>query len=209
LVVGIRCSGAVTSERERRTWEALLLTPQTARQIIHGKLWGVMTASYGYLIAYAGPAVSLSVLSGPVGFAYTIVWLAVTGLAMYFIGAAGLWCSVQAGNSWRSLLNTVLVGYLGGLAIYAVTSPGILIVMGLLILALVFIDLAAGTAMASSCLNNRDYLFRVFWVASALGLAVIFVLMARFLLRRAQLWVAERDRTRHWNDEPVRRFGTR
>ena len=36
--------------------------------------------------------------------------------------------------------------------------------------------------------------------------AVIFVLMARLLLRRAQLWVAERDRTRHWNDEPQRRF---
>src|SRR5262249_29396603 len=37
LVVGIRCSGAVSGERERQTWEALLLTPLTARQLIRGK----------------------------------------------------------------------------------------------------------------------------------------------------------------------------
>ncbi|HWG47832.1 MAG TPA: ABC transporter permease subunit, partial [Gemmataceae bacterium] len=42
LVVGIRCSGAITGERERQTWEALLLTPLTAKQLIRGKLWGIM-----------------------------------------------------------------------------------------------------------------------------------------------------------------------
>ena len=27
LVIGIRCSGAISGEREKQTWEALLLTP--------------------------------------------------------------------------------------------------------------------------------------------------------------------------------------
>ena len=52
LVVGVRCSGAITGEREKGTWEALLLTPLSAKSMIHGKLWGIMGASYWYLVAY-------------------------------------------------------------------------------------------------------------------------------------------------------------
>ena len=202
LMVGIRCSGAVTSERESRTWEALLLTPQTAKSIIHGKLWGVMAASYAYLLAYAGPALALSVMAGPLGFAYTLLWFAVTVLAMYFIGAAGLWCSVRAPNSWRSLLNTILVGYVGGLAIYAITTPVIGVLCGFLILILLFVDVFAGTGIAQLCFQNRIYMFRVFFVASGLALAAIFFLLARLFLSRAQRWVADRDRTKHWHEDP-------
>src|SRR5438105_3153832 len=39
LLVGLRCSGAVTGERERQTWEALLLTPLPVQHLIRGKLW--------------------------------------------------------------------------------------------------------------------------------------------------------------------------
>jgi len=53
LVVGIRCSGSIALEREKQTWEAVLLTPMTAKQIVRGKLWGVMGASSWYLMAYA------------------------------------------------------------------------------------------------------------------------------------------------------------
>ena len=35
LLLGVRCSGAVTGERERQTWEALLLTPLETRTIDH------------------------------------------------------------------------------------------------------------------------------------------------------------------------------
>ncbi len=205
LVVGIRCSGAITGEREARTWEALLLTPQTAKQIIHGKLWGVMSASYAYLLAYAAPALALSVLAGPLGFAHTLLWFAVTVLMMYFIGAAGLWCSVRAPNSWRALLNTVLVGYVGGLAIYAITTPVIGILVGMLILALFFVDLIALTSLAPLCLQNQAALLQVFWVSSAVGLAILFFLLARLFLDRALRWVADRDRTRHWHEEPYYR----
>ncbi len=123
LVVGIRCSGAVTGERERRTWEALLLTPLSAKQLIRGKLWGIMGASYVYLLAYAAPAVVLSVLGGVLALCWVLLWLAVTVLAMYYIGAAGLWASVRSRSSWRALLGTMAAGYVGGLAIYLGTTP--------------------------------------------------------------------------------------
>jgi hypothetical protein len=124
---------------------------------------------------------------------------------MYFIGAAGLWCSVRAKDSWRSLLHTMAVGYIGGLAIYIVASPIIFILAGILLLMLAFIDLALGTSMAAICFNNRMYFLRVFLVTSSMALVATFWLMARMFLYRAQRWVADRDRTRHWHEEPVYR----
>jgi hypothetical protein len=203
LVVGIRCSGAVTGERERQTWEALLLTPLSARQVIRGKLWGVMASSYCYLLAYAGPAVTLSILGGLLALFWTVLWLAVTVLAMYFVGAAGLWCSVQAKNSWRALLATLGVGYVGGALIYVVTSPAIWVLSLLLLLLLFFIDLSVGTSLAALCFNNLGTYFQLFFISSGIGLAVAFWLAARVFLNRAQRWVADRERTRHWYDEPL------
>jgi hypothetical protein len=204
LVVGIRCSGAITTEREKQTWEQVLLTPLTAKQIIRGKMWGIMSASYWYLLAYSAPAVTLSVLGGPLALAYTVVWLAATVLAMYFIGAAGLWCSVRAANSWRSLLNTMALGYLGGLSIYAVTSPIIAIFAFILILFLLLMDWVIGTNLAARCVLNRDF-YRVFAFASSIGLGLLFWLGAWHFLNRAQRHVADRERTRHWHDEPYYR----
>jgi ABC-type transport system involved in multi-copper enzyme maturation permease subunit len=205
LVVGIRCSGAVTGEREQQTWEALLLTPLSAGQVIRGKMWGVMGASYWYLLAYAAPAVVLAAFGGLLALLWTAVWLAVTVLAMYFVGAAGLWCSVRSRNSWRSLLGTLGLGYVGGACIYAVTSPAIAVVFLLLVLLLYFVDLAVGTRLARLAFQN----FNVFFVASCIGLALIFWLTARLFLNRAQRWVADRDRTRHWYDEPLYRRARR
>jgi ABC-type transport system involved in multi-copper enzyme maturation permease subunit len=205
LVVGIRCSGAVTGERERQTWEALLLTPLSARQLIRGKMWGIMGASYWYLLAYAAPAVLLSAFGGLFALFWTLIWLLVTVLAMYFVGAAGLWCSVRSKNSWRSLLTMLVVGYVGGAVVYTMTVPLILVLTFVLVLLLHLVDLAVGTRMATVALNNSPTLFKVFFVSSCVGLAVIFVLMARMFVNRAQRWVADRERTRHWYDEPLYR----
>ena len=205
LFVGIRCSGTITTEREKQTWEAVLLTPLSAKQIIRGKMWGVMGASYWYLLAYGAPAVTLSVLGGPLALAYTVLWLAATVLAMYFIGAAGLWCSVRAANWWRSLLHTLVVGYLGGLSIYTVTLPLIFVFAFILVLFLLLVDWVLNTNLAGFCVRNRFEFFRVFAISSSIGLVVICWFMARLFLARAERWVADRDRTRHWHDEPYYR----
>ena len=208
LVVGIRCSGSIATEREKQTWEAVLLTPMTAKQIIRGKLWGVMGACLWYLLAFAAPAVSLAALGGPLALFYTVLWVAVTILAMYFIGAAGLWCSVRARDSWRSLLHTLVVGYIGGLVLYLVISPAIAVVVGLLMLCLVVIDLVLGTNLAA--MSFRAGLFspgmgRVFFVSSCVSLVVAFWLLSQLFMSRAVRWIADRDRTRHWHDEPMYR----
>jgi len=211
LVVGIRCSGAVTGERERQTWEALLLTPLSARQLVHSKLWGVMGASYWYLLAYAAPAVVLSTLGGLMALFWTVAWGLVTVLAMYFIGAAGILCSVRSASSWRSLLGTLGVGYAGGIALYAVTSPVIFILAAILALFLNVFDTLLDTQMAAS-FNTAGWsasLWYTFLVVSCFALVVIFLLLSRLFLSRAQRYIADRERTRHWHDEPVYRRSRR
>jgi len=205
LVVGIRCSGAVTGERERRTWEALLLTPLSAKQLIRGKLWGIMAASYVYLLAYAAPAIVLSVFGGVLALFWVLLWLAVTVLAMYYVGAVGLWCSVRSRNSWRALLGTLAAGYVGGLALYACSL--IVIFPFTLILGVIFsaIDRQWGTRLtpAAKPLFSLDH--RAFVLATCLGLALIFWGMSRAFLSQALRWVADRERTRHWHEEPIYR----
>ena len=87
LVIAIRCSGTVTGERERSTWEALLLTPLETHQLIRGKLWGIIGASIPYLTAYALPALAFALIGGMAAFFWVVLWTAVTLLAMFFVGA--------------------------------------------------------------------------------------------------------------------------
>ncbi len=206
LIVGVRCSGAITGERERMTWEALLLTPLSAKSMIHGKLWGIMGASYWYLLAYGATATVFSIFGGVLALFWTVIWLSVTVLAMYFIGAAGLFCSARSKNSWRSLLGTVAYGYLGGLGIFLVVSPVTGLLSLVLILILAIADYFLNTGIASLAFRNFTVYRQIFLVASCIALAAICWVMARFcFLPWAQRWVADRERTRHWYDEPIYR----
>ncbi len=65
LVVGIRCSGTISGEREKQTWEALLLTPLANQQLIRNKLWGILGAAVPYVLAYMVPALALAAVVGP------------------------------------------------------------------------------------------------------------------------------------------------
>jgi ABC-type transport system involved in multi-copper enzyme maturation permease subunit len=208
LIVGIRCSGAITGERERQTWEALLLTPLSAKQLIHGKLWGIMDSSYVYLLAYAAPALLLSVLGGVMALLWVLLWLAVTVLAMYYIGAAGLWASARSKNSWRALLTTLLAGYVGGLAVYVCTTPILAIVAALVGLLLLAFDRQFGTQMSARA-GSFSIDPRAFSLMTCLGLALLFWLMSRFFVTQALRWVADRERTRHWYEEPIYRRSRR
>jgi ABC-type transport system involved in multi-copper enzyme maturation permease subunit len=202
LVVGIRCSGAVTGERERSTWEALLLTPLTTRQLVRGKLWGIIGSSYLYLLAYAVPALAVAGLCGLGCLFWTLVWLAVTWLAMYFVGAAGLWCSVRSRGSWRSLLGTLGIGYVGGALVYLLVSPVIFLIALMIVLFLVVLDMYMGTGVGRTAIGGFGQFYLGMLIGSCVALAGAFWGLGWFFLGDAQKWIADRERTRHWKDEP-------
>jgi ABC-type transport system involved in multi-copper enzyme maturation permease subunit len=205
LFTGIRCSGTVSGERERLTWEALLLTPLSVKQLIRGKLWGIIGAVYLYLVAYAIPALALSVLGNFGSVFWVVLLLATTLLAIYFLGAAGLRCSVRAKTSWRSLLGTLGIGYVGGAIAFVVVSPVLFIIAFFIWFAVQLIDKWAEMQTGTSVFGGVG--FSQFWfsffIATCIGLALCCWGLAWFFLADAQKWVADRERTRHWHEEPL------
>jgi ABC-type transport system involved in multi-copper enzyme maturation permease subunit len=199
LVIAIRCSGAVTGEREKGTWEALLLTPLETRQLIRSKLWGIIGASMPYLAAYAVPALGLAALGGGGPLFWTAVWLGVTLLAMVFVGAAGLWCSVRSRSSWRSLLGTLGITYVGGFILSCVTSPIIGIVALLIYFVLLLLEERLGIAATRVF---GDHYGEVFSLAMCLTLAGGFAFMAWRFVISAEYRVGVLERTKHWRNEP-------
>ena len=107
LAVAVRASGVIAGERERQTWDSLLCTPQTAYQIVRGKLWGILDGARPYLAAYLLPALAVAALDGVLALLWTVFWWIATWVMMYFLGAVGLQASVGAASSWQSLLRTI------------------------------------------------------------------------------------------------------
>jgi ABC-type transport system involved in multi-copper enzyme maturation permease subunit len=197
LVIGIRCAGTVSQEREKNTWEALLLTPLTTRQLIRSKLWGIIGASLLYLAAYGVPALAFAAVGGAVPVLWVALWLGVTLLAMTFIGSAGLWCSVRTPGSLWSLLGTLGIGYIGGFLVYAITFFFGIMASCIFVLIFSIIDRFFGTNMARSPRTIVDAM----WIVSAVLLAGSFALMAWWFVVQAEYRVGVMERTKHWRDE--------
>ena len=51
------------------------------------------------------------------------VTMVIAWLAMEFFASIGIWCSVRCTSSWRSLLLTIALGYVGGTVLSCVSTP--------------------------------------------------------------------------------------
>jgi ABC-type transport system involved in multi-copper enzyme maturation permease subunit len=111
LVAGIRASGSISGERERRTWESLLLTPLDTWDLIYDKLHGTRDALFPYFVAYAVPALIASYWGGVGAMIITAALVALTYIAIYYMAATGVTCSARSRSSWRSLISTVVTGF--------------------------------------------------------------------------------------------------
>src|SRR5262249_1744338 len=169
------------------------------RRLIGGKFWGILGAARPYLIAYAVPAVALSALCGLGALFWTVLWLAVTWLAIAFTGAAGLWCSVRSSTSWRSLLATLGWTYVGGFVASSALAPFIL--MRGIMLGVVLSVLASGGALGMGMGGIGMVMQGVRFITCA-ALAGGFLLFAWRFLVAAEYRVGVLERTKHWRYEP-------
>jgi ABC-type transport system involved in multi-copper enzyme maturation permease subunit len=205
ILIGVRCSGAVTREREKRTWEALLLTPLTTKQLIRGKLWGIAGAAVPYLVAYAIPAVLLSIIAGPAAFLWTLLWLGVMVLALWYAGAAGLWCSVRSSNSWRSLLKTLAFLFVGSVALFfVVVIFACVFAFFIWLFGYILSELLRDAALSAAVNSFLTDFQNSFFISFCLVLALAFFFVSWRLLADAEYRVSVLERTKHWKDEPKR-----
>jgi ABC-type transport system involved in multi-copper enzyme maturation permease subunit len=198
LIVGIRCSGAITGEREQRTWEALLLAPLENRQLIHGKFWGILGSCLPYLWVYLAVALPLAILGGLAAAFWTLLWWGVTLVALGYAGAAGLWCSVRSAGSWRSLFFTLILCYVGGFILFLPASLAAAVISLFLLPVLAFLE---QVPMLARPLAN----FQLFQVGICLGLVAAFFLMTLLLLSSAASRLGFVERAVHWTFEPLHR----
>lgn len=124
VIVGVRASGTICSERERQTWEVLMLTPLTNRGIIQQKLRGIMHAFNLYFAVHATSLLVVALAQRFEAAAVVFVMLVFTWVLAYFMAANGLLWSARSTNSWRSLLGTLLTGWLYMMGIYFVSGIG-------------------------------------------------------------------------------------
>src|SRR5262249_20956583 len=158
-----------------------------------GKLWAVMGASYPYLAAYAIPPILCSAVTSSIAVFYTIACLAVTVLAMYYMGAAGLLFSVRSKTSWRALFSTLGVSY-GALSAASFAISPVVIVIGLIVsLILTVIGSLTGESASGKAFNSA-LPFTAGMIAVSICFGFICWLLSRFFLSSTQNWIAKRDR---------------
>jgi hypothetical protein len=100
-------------------------------------------------------------------------------------------------------------GYLGGFFLYVLTTPAVLILALLFVLMLYVIDRVFNTQWSMMASSAFGAWWPAFYAASCVTLALVFYFMSRFFLGWAQRWIADRERTRHWHEEPVYRRARR
>jgi ABC-type transport system involved in multi-copper enzyme maturation permease subunit len=201
LVVGVRASGAITGERERQAWEGLLTTPLTPRQIVRGKLKGILLSVWPYLLTVGIVTLAVvgiqSALAGLAALFVIPLTLAVIWLSMYFVGAVGLFCSARSPSSWRSLLMTIALGYVGGFTLLCVSAPMACVVS----MALSVIAGILDALMMDSRSTTSSFFFGpsgpwnvLFPLAGAVGVALTYWWAARSLLDAAERHIILHDR---------------
>jgi hypothetical protein len=196
LTVGARASAAVSGEREAGTWDALLATPLEPHQLLRGKLKGIMRAAVPHLLAFGLPLLALSLLGGVTAFFWTLLLLTLTPLAMFYLGAAGLYASVTCPNSTRSLVWTLLYGYLGAGFLYLLVSILTAILTGIVNAFLTALASRYDVLLSLPAAGRSGQIAAAILISSCLAMGLGCYLAAHRFLKSAEHQLADRDRVR-------------
>jgi ABC-type transport system involved in multi-copper enzyme maturation permease subunit len=124
LLAGVRAAGAVSGERQRQTWEFLLLTDLEPKELVGGKFRGILWALFPYLLASLLPAVLFSFLAGWETLFWPLLWGATAMLVARVLAAVGLCYSAGERSAWGRLGLTFMVGFGVLLAVLPVPAVG-------------------------------------------------------------------------------------
>jgi ABC-type transport system involved in multi-copper enzyme maturation permease subunit len=133
LAVAIRASASIAGERERGTWDGVLLTPIETSAIVKDLVHGTLESTYPYLFAYAIPSLlfNLLVFNLPVSratFIGSVTVLLLAWFSMMHVSAIGVLCSARSQDSWSGLIGTLTRGYAALLGFLSLTAIVIFLV---------------------------------------------------------------------------------
>jgi hypothetical protein len=117
VVVNLRAAGGISGEREKGTWDALLLAGMTEEDMVRGKLLGILDSMRPYLFAYGIPVLFFAAMGGVLSVLATLGPLILAWPLMYLCGAVALERSTRYPSPWKSTADALVVTTLliGGL----------------------------------------------------------------------------------------------
>ena len=114
FAVASASAASVAIERDQSTWDSLILTPITGREILRGKLWGVLWKNRAFAVI---PAVIwvlslLTCAAHPIGVVFSI---ALAALMTWFVAMVGMYASIRSANTSKAMTSALiwLVGFNG------------------------------------------------------------------------------------------------
>lgn len=127
VAVALRAAVAISSERERGTWDGLLASPLEGIEIVRGKLWGSLYA-LRLLFAAALWAWTLALACGAMRLSEYAPLLVSTFLISACTAAFGIRISLTAGTATKAMTITVLtwLATLVGFASLGTVASGVL-----------------------------------------------------------------------------------
>lgn len=116
-----RAAGCVVSEKKADTWEPLLLTPYTRREIVMQKFWGVFLSDRPAYYLMVGALVPATV-TGFVAFTVSVPLLLGTPLMVASLSAIGLSQSVRSKSKATAIICSMVIVFLIGLLVVGFCS---------------------------------------------------------------------------------------
>ncbi len=107
IFAAVRSSAAISAEREAGTWEPLLLTGLTPREIVEQKARGVLDSIRPYWLASFVLTLPWLNHGGERFLGSVIIWVLCSLFVRLFAGC-GIACSAGNASPWRSLLETLM-----------------------------------------------------------------------------------------------------
>lgn len=181
IAIGLRAAVAVSSERERNTWDSLLTSPLEGGEIMRGKLFGSLYATR-WLILSAFFAWTLCLAFGampPRDYIFTIARTIVVGA---FIAAVGVRASLASPTATKSMSVTmgIWLGAWAGVAFVSVLA----VAFGMLLLLLVWL-VAQQAGLVSP--TSRPWFPISFGMAWSITLLSIFASMTASIVAESRL----------------------
>jgi len=75
LLLLVRCMSSVAEEKRRNTWDDLLLTAQSFREITNAKMWGILQATVPFILAFTVPVCLLAAVGGAKAMCIAALWI--------------------------------------------------------------------------------------------------------------------------------------
>jgi ABC-type transport system involved in multi-copper enzyme maturation permease subunit len=104
--IGLRAAVSIASERERATWDAVLMSPLEPREIVRAKVFGSLYA-LRWVVAAMILAWTVALMVGAVSPHDYVVWIAGNAVAGALMAAIGVRCSLSLPTATKAMTWTI------------------------------------------------------------------------------------------------------